>query len=97
MVDLKTVIYIIVGLVTIGGAIVSFFTMQTRQNMKIEHLEMELEKLKDRQSLSTGHQIETEKTLCIIGEKLDRIIKDIDEIKERRAEARPRNNISQGG
>lgn len=97
MVDLKTVIYIILGLVSVGGAIVSFFTMQTRQNMKIEHLEKELEKIKDKQSLSTGHQIETEKTLCIIGEKLDRIIKDIDEIKERRSEERPRHNVSQGG
>lgn len=97
VVDLKTMIYIILGLVTIGGAIVSFFSMQTRQNMKISQLEQDLANLKRRQDETDIDQRSMDKTLALIGEKLDRLLKDMDELKERRSDSRPRNNISQGG
>lgn len=82
MIDIKEVIYIILGLITIGGGVVGFFVMQTRQNMKIEQLEKEVKDVKSKQAKATGHQIETEKTLEVIGTKLDRLLVDMEELKK---------------
>ena len=84
MIDLKFVIYIIVGIISIGGAVIAFFQMQTRQNMKIEELQKDVEELKRKQSASTGYQIETEKAIVEINTKLDHIVKSIDELKKAR-------------
>ena len=74
MIELKLVIYIAAGILTIGGAIITFFQMQTRQNMKIDQLEKEIEELKRKQSLSTNHQIDTEKAIVEINTKLNHIV-----------------------
>ena len=82
MIDMKTVVYIIIGIVTIGGAVVTFFTMQTRQNMKIDQLEKDILDIKGRQTRATTYQIETEKNIVEINTKLDNIIQTLDELKK---------------
>lgn len=92
MIDVKLVIYIIVAIVSVGGAIVTFFQMQTRQNMKIEQLQKDLDKAKDdlqvaidelrrKQSINTTNQIKTEKELIKIDAKLDHILEAIEDLK----------------
>ena len=81
MIDIKLVIYIAVAILSVGGAIVTFFQMQTRQNMKIEQLQKDINDLKKKQSLNTGHQIETEKFIAEINVKLEHIAKSIDDLK----------------
>lgn len=92
MIDIKLVIYIAVGLLSIGGAIVTFFQMQTRQNMKIAQLQKDLDQtkgelqeaindLRRKQSLNTGNQIKTEKDIIAINEKLDHILEAIHDLK----------------
>ncbi len=78
------VIAIAAGVMTMGGGIIAFFQMQTRQNMKIEALQKEVAELKRKQSASTCHQIETEKAIVEINTKLDHIVKAIDELKKSR-------------
>ena len=81
MIDIKLVIYIAVAILSVGGAIVTFFQMQTRQNMKIDQLQKDINDLKKKQSLNTGHQIETEKFIAEINVKLEHIAKSIDDLK----------------
>jgi len=81
MIEIKDVVYIILAIITIIGGVVTFFVMQERQNMKIKQLEEKFEKLEEKQSKSTGHQIETEKILEVIGTKLDRLLVDMEELK----------------
>ena len=82
MIDLKLVIYIALAILTIGGAIVSFFVMQKGQNMKIEQLEKDITDLKRKQSDSTAHQIETEGLVREINVKLEHIMISIDDLKK---------------
>ena len=88
MIDIGNLIYILVGIVTIGGAIIAFFTMQTRQNMKIADLEKRLDKAEERLSQQSHYQIQTEKDIIRINEKLDTILEAITELKDRRRKAR---------
>ena len=81
MIDIKLVIYVTVAVLSVGGAIITFFQMQTRQNMKINQLEKDIEELKRKQSKSTEHQIETEKVIVEINTKLEHIAKSIDDLK----------------
>ena len=81
MIDIKTVVYLIVGIITIGGAVIAFFTMQTRQNMKIGQLEKDIASVKDKQTKATTYQIQTEKNIVEINTKLDNIIQSIEELK----------------
>ena len=81
MVQIDIVVQIIVGIVLIGGGVISFFVMQKGQNMKIEQLQKEVDELKRKQSLSTSYQIETEKFIAEINIKLEHIAKAIDELK----------------
>jgi len=81
MIDIKTVVYLIVGIITIGGAVIAFFTMQTRQNMKIEQAAKDISDMKDKQTKATHYQIETEKNIVEINTKLDNIIQSIEELK----------------
>ena len=48
--DVSAVIYIISGIIVIGTAIITFFNLQVKQNMKIEQLEKELAKVEEKQS-----------------------------------------------
>lgn len=93
MIDIKLVIYIASAVLAIGGAIVTFFQMQTRQNMKIDQLQKDLDHTRDelqeainelrrKQALSTSHQIETEKTIVEINTKLDHILQAIADLKK---------------
>ena len=93
MVELDTLIQILVGIFFIGGGIISFFVMQKGQNMKIdqlkidadklkEDLEKEIESLKKKQSKSTEHQIETEGLVREINVKLEHIMLAIDDLKK---------------
>lgn len=82
MIEIKDVIYMIMGIITIGGGVVGFFVMQTRQNMRIEQLEKDIKGLGEKQSKATGHQIETEKAIISINEKLDHLLKDMEELKQ---------------
>lgn len=81
MIDVKTVLYILAGFLTVGGAVVAFFQMQTRQNMKIESLEKEFEELKKKLSDQSKYQIQTEKAIVEINTKLDSIMEAIKELK----------------
>ena len=81
MVQIDIVVQIIVGIVFIGGGVISFFVMQKGQNMKIEQLQKEVDELKRKQSLSTSYQIETEKFIAEINIKLEHIVKAIDDLK----------------
>ena len=81
VVELNTMIEIIMGIIIIGGAVISFFVMQKGQNMKIEQLKVEVEELKRKQSLSTTNQIRTEKDLVAINVKLDHILEAIEDLK----------------
>ena len=83
MIDIKTVVYLIVGIITIGGAVIAFFTMQTRQNMKIEQAAKDISDMKDKQSKAAHYQIETEKNIVEINTKLDNIIVSLDDLKNR--------------
>ena len=83
MIDLKTLIYIIIGLITIGTAVVTFFNMQTRQNMKIDQLQKEVKDLKIKLSGVTSYQIKTEKDIVEISTKLDSLMDIMKEIKEK--------------
>ena len=82
MIDIKLVIYILLAVFTIGGAIVSFFVMQKGQNMKINQLEKDITDLKRKQSDSTAHQIETEGLVREINVKLEHIMISIDDLKK---------------
>ena len=92
MIELKLLIGIVSGLIVISGGIVTFFTMQTRQNMRIEQLQKDLDKTKEdlqtaidelrrKQSLNTNNQIKTEKELIKIDAKLDHILEAIEDLK----------------
>lgn len=48
MIDIKTLIYILLALISIGGGIVAFFQMQTRQNMRQEQQEKDLKEAKEK-------------------------------------------------
>ena len=73
-----------VGVLTIFGAVIGFFQMQTRQNMKIEALERAMEDLKRKQSEQSKYQIQTEKAVVEINTKLDSIMETLKELKERK-------------
>ena len=81
MVDVSTVVEIVIGIFVIGGGVIGFFVMQKGQNMKIEQLQKEVDDLKRKQSLSTTHQIETEKFIAEINIKLEHIAQAIDDLK----------------
>ncbi len=81
MIDVNTVIEIAIGIFVIGGGVIGFFVMQKGQNMKIEQLQKEVDDLKRKQSLSTEHQIETEKVIVEINTKLQHIMLAIDDLK----------------
>lgn len=81
MIRIHTVIYIFVSIFTLGGAIVGFFNMQTRQNMKIEQLEEKCKEIKKDLGEQIIHQIETEKAIISIGEKLDMLLDNMKELK----------------
>jgi len=93
MIDLKLVIYIAIAILSIGGAVITFFQMQTRQNMKIDQLQKDLDHTKEelqeaindlrrKQSKSTEHQIETEGLVREINVKLEHIMLAIDDLKK---------------
>lgn len=95
MIEIKTVLYVIGALAGIVGAIVSFFVMQAKQNMKIEQLEEKVKELKEelaseiaelkrKQSKNSEYQIETEKSIEVITTKLDHILQAIAELKAER-------------
>jgi len=79
MIDIKYLLY----LIPIFGGIVGFFVMQTRQNMRIGQLEKDLNCLGAKQSKTSKNQTDTEKAIISINEKLDRLLKDMAELKQR--------------
>ncbi|RLG44999.1 MAG: hypothetical protein DRN81_03180 [Thermoproteota archaeon] len=92
MVDFRWLIGIITGLIAIGGATIKFFQLQTRQNMKIEQLKIDidqnksdlqkaLDEVRRKQSVATTNQIKTEKDLVAINGKLDHILLAIEDLK----------------
>ncbi len=82
MVEIKILLGIIGGVIALGGGIVGFFTMQTRQNMKIEQLQREVKELKRKQSDFSHYQIASEKDLVAINVKLDHILDAIEDLKK---------------
>lgn len=80
MVQIEIVVQILVGIVVLGGGVITFFVMQKEQNMKIKALETALNKLEKKLSKSTEHQIETEKFIAEINVKLEHITKAIDKL-----------------
>lgn len=82
MIELKLVLALIAVIISVGGGIVGFFTMQTRQNMKIKALEDKVAELERKLLLSTGHQFETEKAIIEINAQLKHIVLAIDDLKK---------------
>lgn len=82
MIKLELLIQIVVGIIVIGGGIVSFFVMQKGQNMKIEQLEKDITDLTRKLSDYTGRQIQTEKAIVEINATLKHIAEAIDELKK---------------
>lgn len=91
-VNIGTVIAASVGILTLGTAVVGFFQLQTRQNMKIEALEKiqckcreevdeKHERLEKKISDQNHYQIQTEKRVDVMVEKMARIETDVSEIK----------------
>ena len=101
MIDIKAVTYIILGLVSIGGAVVTFFQLQTRQSMKIEQLEKESDKIRDeiKEMKEAGHRraeeierlmtdhthADTNTAIALLDQKLDTLLDAIQELKAERA------------
>lgn len=92
-VNLSVWLPIVIGVITVGGFVVRFFQMQTRQNMKIDAIEKQHEKdvreiyididnLGKKISDQARYQIQTEKTVDVINTKLDNIECTLKEIKE---------------
>ena len=81
---LKDLLYIIGAIVVLGGYVVTFFSMQTKQNMKIERCEQRLDICEHKLSEQSHYQIKTEKEIVRIFEKLDTILEAIQELKDRR-------------
>ena len=79
VIDIK----ILIGVITIIGGIVTFFSMQTRQNMKIEQLQKEVKDLKKKLSEMAHYQIETEKAIIEINVNIQHIADAIEELKNR--------------
>lgn len=81
MIDIKTFVYIISFLIAVGGMIGAFFTMQTKQTMKINQLEKEVQDVQKRQEESSHHQLDTEKSLIEMSKDIKQILKDVEELK----------------
>lgn len=74
----------IIGLILIAlGGVGAFYTMQTRQNMKIAELEKTVEKLQAKLDDEVKLRGETEKAIVSINEKLAHIVEAIDELKRK--------------
>lgn len=82
MIEIKTFIEIVIGIVVIVGGIVS--TILKGQNMKIEQLRKEIDELKRKQSIATSNQIRTEKNMVAINVKLNHILEAIEDLKIRK-------------
>lgn len=82
-VDVATLIEIIIGIIFIGGSIGTFYTMQTRQNMKIKELEKEVEQLQKDLSVEREKRISTGEAIVKIFEQLKHISESVDELKKK--------------
>lgn len=80
-INMSILIPILVGIVVIGGAIVGFFQMQTRQNMKLDTHDEKIKDLEDKISKQSGFRIQTEKKVEVLCEQMGAMKKDMDEIK----------------
>jgi len=93
MVNLTIIIPVVVGVVTLGGFIVRFFQMQTKQNLKIEQvekvvktiIETDIPALERKLSEQAHYQIDTEKAVVQINTKLDAIMVTLTDLKNGRA------------
>ena len=85
MIDIKWLLAILGGggILGIAASVVTFFQMQTRQNMKIEQLEKDINALGKKLSDQTDYQIKTEKEIVKINTKLDNLIDLIKELKDK--------------
>lgn len=83
-VDIQIIVYIFIGVLTVGGAVVAFFQMQTKQNMRIKNLELRASSAEKKISDQAYYQIQTEKMVEVINTKLDHIMATLEELKERR-------------
>ena len=92
-VNLSVWLPIVIGIITVGGFVVRFFQMQTKQNMKIEALEKQHEKdiealkldmdnLGKKISEQARYQIQTEKMVEVINTQLGNIMCTLQEIKD---------------
>ena len=73
MIDLKYVLYVIISMFTIGGAIVKFFEMQTKQNMRLDQMDKDQKESQRKASKQTEFQIQTEKKIIEIDGKIDNL------------------------
>lgn len=80
MIDLKYVLYVMISFITIGGAIVKFFQMQTKQNMRLEQMEKDQHEVQRKASKQTEFQIDTEKNIIKLDGKIDHLDDKIDTI-----------------
>ena len=78
MIDLKYVLYVMLSFITIGGAIVKFFQMQTKQNMRLEQMEKDQQETHRKPSKQTEFQIKTEKDIVELSGKIDHIDSKVD-------------------
>lgn len=92
MINLTALLSIAGGIIAVGGAIVGFFNMQVRQNMKIDALEKEVCRIKQEDIAELRETVtrqgtaitSTDKTIGEINIKLDHILEAIAELKKQR-------------
>ena len=80
-IDWKYFITLLVALFTLGGFFVRFFQMQTRQNMEIGINKGDIKRLDKKLTLQAAYQIQTEKKVDVLCEKIDNVTKSMDEVK----------------
>jgi len=80
-IDWKYFITLLVALFALGGFFVRFFQMQTRQNMEIGINKGDIKRLDKKLTLQAAYQIQTEKKVDVLCEKIDNVTKSMDEVK----------------
>ena len=83
MVSVTTLIEIVGILLILGGAVGAFYTLQTRQNMKIKTLEDKVFDLQGELSEEREKRIQLSEVIAEIKTDLKHILSAINELKQR--------------
>lgn len=88
MIDYKTLVYIVLGTISLIGGIVTFFVMQNTQNMRLKAMEKSQETSEHKISEQSKYQIQTEKNIIEINgnltnldDKMDMVLAMMQDLK----------------